>query len=162
MFRKAFLFGAAALLLAVAPAAADPAFKRLIPLLIDLPGWEGAKPDGMTMETGEGAMTTARRKYTKSPAMIDVAVISGPMAAGAMTPILSGMKYETTEGHMIPTEIGGLRALKAWNEKDKSGALLGALDQAAVMTFSYRAISEDEAVALAQKLDWRGLAAAAK
>jgi hypothetical protein len=156
------LFGAAALLLAAAPAAADPAFKRLVPLLVDLPGFTGQKPDGMTMEMGEGALTTASRKYAKPPATIDVVVTAGAMAAGAMAPLMSGMKYETTEGHMIPAEIAGFKVLKTWNESEKSGALLVALDKASMLTFSYRGIAEDEAVGLAQKLDWKGLAAAAK
>jgi len=159
---RIFLAGAAALFLAIAPAAADPAFKKLIPLLIDLPGFEGGKPDGMTMDTGEGSMTTASRKYSKPPAGVDVVVMSGPMAAGALAPMTSGMKYDSTEGHMIPAEIGGFKVLKTWNDKDRSGALLVALDKATVLTFSYRKISEDEAVALAEKLDWKGLAAAAK
>ena len=34
-------------------AAADRAFKLLMPLLVDLPGRTGEKADGMTMETGQ-------------------------------------------------------------------------------------------------------------
>ena len=36
--------------LAMAPAAQAQAFQRFTPLLIDLPGWQGDKPDGVAME----------------------------------------------------------------------------------------------------------------
>jgi hypothetical protein len=166
MDRRGFVFGAAALaaanLSAAAPAKADPAFKRLIPLLVDLPGWTGAKPDGMTMEMGEGAMTTAGRKYSKAAATIDVAIVTGPSAAGALAPIVSGMKVETSDGHALAGEIDGFKVMKTYTNSSKSGALMVALGKAAVMTFSYSALGEDDAVALARKLDWKALAAAAE
>jgi hypothetical protein len=38
-----------------------------------------------------------------------------------------------------------------------SGALMVALGKEAVFTFSYDAISEDEALALAEKFDWKAI-----
>jgi hypothetical protein len=166
MDRRYFVFGAAALapayLSGLAPANAEPAFKRLLPLLGDLPGWTGEKPDGMTMDVGEGAMTTAERKYSKGDATLDVAVVTGPSAAGALGPINSGMKVETSDGHMLPGVIDGFKVLKTYNNNDKSGALMVALDKAVVLTFGYSGVGEDEAVGLARKLNWKALAAATK
>ena len=160
MDRRIFILGVPLLAMGVAPARADPAFKRLLPLLVDLPGFTGAKADGMTMEMGDGAMTTVGRKYTKGAASVDIAVVSGQAAVGALAPITSGMKIETTDGHMIPDTIDGFRAMRTYNNKEQSGALIVALAKDAVMTFGYRNLSEDDAVALARKLDWKALAAA--
>ena len=57
--RRDLVLGLAALGLSATPAFAEPAFKKLLPFLIDLPGWQGAKPDGMTMAT---------RRYQKASA----------------------------------------------------------------------------------------------
>src|SRR6202165_4916277 len=37
-------------LLPLSPARAQQSFQRFLPLLVDLPGWTGEKPDGMAME----------------------------------------------------------------------------------------------------------------
>lgn len=142
IIRKSLAFAAVALIAIATAANADPAFKRLLPLLIDLPGWTGAKPDGVTMETGNsGAFTTASRKYTKDTASIEAAVITGPPAAGALGPVSAGMKFETTDGHMLPAEIGGYKAMESWNSKDKSGAIIGKLADDAAFVFNYRSLS---------------------
>src|SRR5580692_2200908 len=68
---------ALAVLWAAAPARADQAFQRLMPLLIDLDGWQGKKPDGMSMEMPGGGMTTATREYQKGSAKANAAVMTG-------------------------------------------------------------------------------------
>ena len=47
----------------VSSARAEQAFQRLLPLLIDLDGWQGQKPDGMSMEMPNASITTATRDY---------------------------------------------------------------------------------------------------
>ena len=74
----------------------------------------------------------------------------------------SGMNINTSEGHMLTDTIGGLKVLKTYTTAQKSGALLVALDKDAMFSFSYDALAEDEAIALAQKFDWKALQAAAK
>jgi hypothetical protein len=59
----------------LASARADQAFQRLMPLLVDLDGWQGKKPDGMSMEMPNGSMTTATREYQKGPARVNAAVM---------------------------------------------------------------------------------------
>jgi hypothetical protein len=62
----------------VSSARADQAFQRLMPLLIDLDGWQGKKPDGMSMDMPSGSMTTATREYQKGPARAHASVMVGP------------------------------------------------------------------------------------
>jgi hypothetical protein len=143
-------------------ASADQAFQRLMPLLVDLDGWQGKKPDGMSMEMPGGGMTTATREYQKGSAKANAAVMTGQAASGALAPLASGMKINTSEGHMLTDTINGMQVLKTYTTAQKSGALLVALDKDAMFSFSYSGMPEDEALALAQKFDWKAIQAAAK
>ncbi len=143
-------------------AQAEPAFQRLTPLLVDLDGWQGKKADGMSMDMPGGSMTTASREYQKGPAKANASVVVGQAAIGALTPLTSGIKINTSEGHMLADTIADMKVLKTYTTKQKSGALLVALDKDAMFSFSYSGLGEDEAVALAQKFDWKAMQAAAQ
>ena len=147
---------------AAAPARADQAFQRLIPLLVDLDGWQGKKPDGMSMEMPNGSMTTATRAYEKGSSKASAAITTGLAASGALAPIQSGMNLTTSEGHMVTDTMQGMKVMKTYTTAQKSGALMVALDKDALFSFSYSGLSEEEALALAQKFDWKAIQAAAK
>jgi hypothetical protein len=145
------------------PAArADQAFQRFLPLLVELDGWQGKKPDGMSMETQNVSMTTATRDYQRGSAQAHATVMVGQAAAGAMAPFKSGMKIETTEGHMLPATINGMPVIKTFNTAQKSGAVMVELDNDALFSFAYNGITEDEALAMAQKFDWKAIQTAAQ
>ena len=146
----------------VSPARADQAFQRFLPLFVDLDGWQGKKPDGMSMEMPNASITTATRDYQRGSAQVHASVMMGQSAAGALAPIQSGMNVTTTEGHMLTTTMHGMQVLKSFTTAQKSGALLVALDKDAMFSFSYNGISEDEALALAEKFDWKAIQAAAQ
>ena len=86
----------------------------------------------------------------------------GQTAAGALAPIQSGMNLTTTEGHMITATMHGMQVLKTFTTAQKSGALMVALGKDAMFSLSYNGISEDEALALAEKFDWKAIQAAAQ
>jgi hypothetical protein len=156
-----------ALLMAIGPLApiaarADQAWQRFLPLFIELDGWQGKKPDGMSMQMSAASMTSAQREYTRGPARLHVAVIVGTAAAAALAPLQAGMTYETSEGHMITATLDGYKIMKTYNIAQKSGAILIALDPNAALTVSYNGITEDEALALGQKFDWKAFQAAAE
>src|SRR5262249_47345489 len=44
------------------------AVQRFLPLLVDLGGWQGKKPDGMSMQMSDTSMTTATRDYERGTA----------------------------------------------------------------------------------------------
>jgi hypothetical protein len=141
---------------------ADQAFQRLTPLLIDLDGWQGKKPDGMSMEMPGGSMTTATREYDRGPARLHASVVVGQAAIGALAPMLAKMNITTAEGHMLTDTMHGMQVMKSYTTAQKSGALLVALDKDAMVSFSYNGITEDEALALAEKFDWKAIQAATK
>jgi hypothetical protein len=141
---------------------ADQAFQRLTPLLIDLDGWQGKKPDGMSMEMPGGSMTTATREYDRGPARLHASVVVGQAAIGALAPMLAKMNITTAEGHMLTDTMHGMQVMKSYTTAQKSGALLVALDKDAMVSFSYNGMTEDEALALAEKFDWKAIQAATK
>ena len=164
--RRAVCFTLAAfsagILLRSPAARADQAFRRYLPLFIDLDGWKGNKPDGMTMEMPNNSMTTAKRDYTHGSAQIHASVVTGPAATGALAMTKTGMNIETSEGHMIATTLNGFAVAKTYNNAQKSGALMVALGPAALFSVAYTAMTEDEALPLAQKFDWKAFQAASE
>jgi hypothetical protein len=156
------LFLALSVLWATSPVRAEPAFQRLTPLLVDIDGWQGKKPDGMSMDMPNGSMTTATREYDKGPARLHASVVVGQMAIGGLAPILAGMNVTTSEGHMLTANMHGMQVMKSYTTAQKSGALLVAFDKDAMFSLSYNGMSEDEALALAEKFDWKAIQAAAK
>jgi hypothetical protein len=141
---------------------ADQPFQRLLPLLVDLAGWQGKKPDGMSMQMSDTSMTTATRDYERGPAQVHASVVVGQAAEGALAPIQTGMKMQTPEGHMITDTMRGMPVMRTFNTKDKSGALIVALSKNAMFNLTYEGMAEDEALQLAEKFDWKALQAAAQ
>jgi hypothetical protein len=137
---------------------AEQAFQRFLPLLVDLNGWQGKKPDG-SMEMPNNSMTTASRDYVRGSAQLHAGVVMGPAAAGALAPFQTGMNVQTTDGHMISSTMQGLPVVKTFNTQQKSGAIIVALGKDAVFSLSYNGIAEDEALALAEKFDLKAVQA---
>jgi hypothetical protein len=141
---------------------AQQAFQRFLPLLVDLNGWQGKKPDGMSMEMSNASMTTATRDYQRGIAQLHAGVVIGQAAAAALAPSQAGMNIQTAEGHMITSTIRGLSVMKTFNIQQKSGAIMVALAANALFSLSYNGITEDEALSLADKFDWKAMQAAAQ
>jgi len=157
--RDVFKLAAFAAVALAAPAAAEPLFKSLIPLLIDLKGWTGSKPDGMSMDMGDTKMTTALRKYEKDDAQVEASIAVGAMAQGALASIGAGISVETTDGHIAKAKLKGFDAMKTFNNSDNSGTILVALGDQAMFSLHYRGIAEAEAVTLAETFDWKAMQA---
>ena len=92
----------------------------------------------------------------------NASVMVGQVAAGALAPMQAGMNITTSEGHMLSGNMHGMQVLKSYTPAQKSGALLVALDKEAMFSLSYNGLSEDEALALAEKFDWKAIQAATK
>ncbi|MGE5139842.1 MAG: hypothetical protein ACM3JD_10290 [Rudaea sp.] len=142
------------------PARAEQAFQRFIPLLVDLPGWQGKKPEGMAMEMPGNSMITATRKYERGSARLNAQIITGAAAQGALAATHTGIKVETSEGHMITASVDGLPVTRTYTFKDKSGAVLVELAPAAMFSLSFNGVDEDEALKLAKAFNWKAIQAA--
>ncbi len=151
---------AVSMILPLGIAQADQPFQRILPLLVDLSGWQGGKADGMSMQMSDTSMTTATRDYERGESKLHAAVVVGQAAEGALAPLQAGMNVQTPEGHMTTANVRGMAVLKAFNSKDKSGTLMVALDKNAMFSISYEGMAEAEALALADKFDWKAIQAA--
>ncbi len=145
--------------LASQAARAEQAFERFYPFLIDLPGWTGDKPDGMAMQLAGFDIITATRKYKREGAHLEVGILTGPAAQAGLSMIKSGMKIETSEGHVVIETVDGLKIARTYTAKDKSGAILVGIAEKALFNFAYTGIAEDEALALAKRFDWKAIQA---
>ena len=142
------------------PARAEQAFERFLPLLVDLDGWEGKKPDGMSMQMSKVSMTTATRDYQRGSAQVHASVMIGQAAAGALAPLQKGINLQTSDGHAVTATMHGMPVLKNEITSQKSGTLMVELGKDALFSLSYSGITEVEALALAEKFDWKAIQAA--
>jgi hypothetical protein len=72
----------------------------------------------------------------------------------------SGIKIETSEGHMITSSVDGLPVTRSYTFKDKSGAIMVALGTNAMFSLSFNGIAENEALTLAKAFNWKAMQAA--
>ena len=147
-------------LLPPSAARAQQSFQRFIPFLVDLPGWKGQKPDGVTIEMSGSSMITATREYERGDARLNAQVITGPAAQGALAATASGIKIETSDARMSTSAIDGLQVSRTFTISNKSGAILVALGPSAMFSLSFNGIAEDEALTLARKFNWKAIQAA--
>jgi hypothetical protein len=152
----------AAWLLPSSLARADQAFQRFLPFLVDLEGWQGKKPEGFSMETSGTNMITATREYQRGPAHLQVQVMTGAAAQGALAATRTGMNFESSEGRMNTSTIDGLQVTRSFNIKDQSGAILVALGTSGLFSVSFRGLGDGDALTLAKKFDWKAMQAAAQ
>jgi hypothetical protein len=150
----------AALILTSSSARAQQSFQRFLPLLVDLPGWKGNKPDGISMETGGSSMLSATREYERGDSRLTAQILAGPAAQGGVATINSGMKVETSEARMSTSTIDGVQVAITFTKADKSGVILVALGPSALFSFSFNDLSEEEALALAKRFNWKAIQAA--
>src|SRR5262249_22601605 len=142
--RRAVCLALAALPAAVLPARAQQAFERFYPLLVDLPGWTGNKPDGMAMQLPGATMMTATREYRRENAHVNAQVITGPAAQGGLAMIQSGMKIETSDSHISTETVDGFKLARTFTVHDKSGAIVVGLADNALFSLSFHGVPEDE------------------
>ncbi|MDR3486939.1 MAG: hypothetical protein P4M05_18800 [Bradyrhizobium sp.] len=152
----------AAWLLGSSVARSDQAFQRFLPFLVDMEGWQGKKPEGFSMETSGTNMITATREYQRGSAHLQVQVMTGAAAQGALAATRTGMNIETSDGRMNTSTIDGLQVTRSFNNKDQSGAILVALGTSGLFSVSFRGIGYDDALSLAKKFDWKAIQAAAQ
>jgi hypothetical protein len=165
--RRVIRIAIAALLLPAAwlmasQARAQQSFQAFFPLLVELSGWKGGKPDGAAVEIPGSKMVSASRQYQRGGARLDAQVLIGAAAAGAASAAGSGVKIETADARMSTSTIDGLQVTRTFTISDKSGAVIVILGPSAVFMLSFNGIADDEALTLARQFNWKALQAATK
>lgn len=149
----------AAALLKVSTTRAQQSFQRYFPFLVDLDGWQGKKPDGVSMEMPGNSIITVTREYQRGAARLHAQILFGAAAKGALAAMQTGMNIETSDGRMNMSTIDGMTVTRSFNFKDKSGAIIVALGTSGILSVSFNGIADDEALMLAKKFDWKAIAA---
>jgi hypothetical protein len=147
-------------LLSSTPPLAQQSFQRFFPLLVDLPGWKGGKPDGASVEIPGNSMVTATREYRRGEARLNAQIITGPAAQGALAATNPGFKVETSDARMSTSTVDGLQVTQTFTFAEKSGSVIVALGPSAMFTLTFNGVPEDEALGFARKFNWKAMQAA--
>jgi len=128
---------------------------RITPFLIDLPGWAGPAPKGTDKEMNGGRVITAERSYVRGDAYFVPYIVSGLAA------LYSGRnvtRLTSRGGHTSTTAIDGFNV----TTQSVSGHVVIGISLGADATFTlwFKGVSENEAMAIAQSFDWKGIQAA--
>jgi len=131
---------------------AQQGYQRFIPFLIELPGWTGLKPVGTDEERKGGRVTSALRGYLRGDARFNASIISGTVALAASNDgvhITVGGVHKSTstiEGFQVTTQTSPVFVIIAIT-----------LGPDAMFNLFFNNVSEEEAMTIAQKFDWKGI-----
>jgi hypothetical protein len=128
--------------------------ERFIPFLIDLPGWTGSQPAGTEEERKGGRVITATRGYLRGDDRFNAFIISGTSALATSNDgvhiTVGGVhkRTSTIDGFQVTTQSAPVFVLIAIT-----------LSSGAMFNLIFNNVSESEAMAIAQKYDWKGIRA---
>ncbi len=132
--------------------------------LIDIPGWQAEKAEGMDMNMNGVKMMNAIRSYEKDSSTFDVAIMVTTLQMGLapfqqMNMSQGGVKIATTQ-------MDNFKVMQTNDSNDKSGTIMILLGEtktnSAIFSLSYEGITEEEGLALAKQFNWGQIQTAAK
>ena len=143
-------------------------YNSLLPLLVDLSGWNGESPEGMDFDYSGTKSIVATREYEKGDSNLTAALIVGRQMQGSWNPAYQeGFKMETTEMSMVVERIKGFPVFHTFDKTSSDGVVMVLLQESspdgsggAVFTFAFESLSSDEGMKLAQKFDWNKMKSA--
>lgn len=147
--------------LSVAGLCVEP--ENLVPLLIDLEGWEADKAE-VTDATFQNFRTiNVSRKYEKDDQTLDAGIVIGYQAAGMWNPMYyDGFKMESGDSIVDVKKTDGFFIFHSYQKPDKTGMCIVLLRETsqqkrtgALFAFSYEGIEDSEGLELVKKFDWK-------
>jgi hypothetical protein len=138
-------------------------FDALLPLMVDLPGWEAEKADGADMSASGVRAITAYRSYARGERTFEATILIGMQAAAAWMPnYQEGYKMETPEGVLEVKKINGFLVFYIFEQEGGSGGIIVLLQDAkskadlqSVFSVSFAGLSREEALQMAQRFSWQ-------
>ncbi|MFW6128639.1 MAG: hypothetical protein ACOC6P_00130 [Candidatus Aminicenantaceae bacterium] len=133
-----------------------------VPLLIDIPGWEGDEPETMDMTQGNMVMVTASRDYDKDNKHFTATVYIGTQAASMWNPTYAeGFKLSTNDVVAEVKKINGFLVYHSYEKDSDSGGCIVLLNKksqqpnaSAIFFVDYDGMTDNEAIKLAKNFDW--------
>ncbi len=164
MKRPGFLFAAALSLVLAVPAlqAGAAGLDSLLPLLVDLPGWEAEPADGGDASSGGVRAVMAYRTYQSGDRRFEVNLAYGMQASAVWAPgYQEGYRMETPEGLLEVKKIGGFLVHYVFETTTQSGGIVVLLQDApenentgAVLAITFEGLPLEEALKTAQRFSW--------
>jgi hypothetical protein len=161
----------AAVFLLVAPSGLIAAsFDPLLPLLVDLAGWQAEKAEGIDLGQAGMKSVSVFREYTSGEKGLSAAILLGSQVGASWMPdYREGYKVESSEGTMEVGKINGFLVYRGFDKDDSSGGIMVLLIEAAadkpesgaVFFLTFDGVALEEALKLAQKFDWKKIKDAA-
>ena len=167
MNKPGLLFAALSALALVFPAfQADAAgYDALLPLLVDLPGWEAEPADGADASAEGMRAVTVYRTYESGDRTFEVNLLIGLQAGMTWMPdYQDGYRMETPEGLLEVKKIAGFLVYYMFESVSNSGGIVVQLqdaasepDSGAVFAVSFEGLPLEEALRTAQRFSWAKL-----
>jgi len=145
-------------------------YDPLLPLLVDLAGWEAEAAEGIDLAMAGIRGVTVVREYTSGEKKVSASLFTGAQVGITWaSEYEEGFKLESVEGAMEVRKIGGFLVYHVYDRDDASGGLVVLLLEAvadkpesgAVFVLSFDGMPLDDALKLAQKFDWKRMKDAA-
>ncbi len=137
-------------------------YDALLPLLVDLPGWEAESADGADASASGVRAVTAYRSYESGDRRFEANILVGMQAGMTWMPdYQEGFKLETPEGVIEVKKINGFLAFYTFERENSSGGIVVLLQDGAtnpntgaVFAISFEGLALDEALKTAQSFNW--------
>lgn len=140
-------------------------WRELVPYLIDVPGYEGEKPDGSTITMGEVKISQAERDYTKGEKSLTILIMDGSSMLPLYTSWMAMQNFEvdTSEEMIKKTTVEGFSGVEHMQFEDKEAELILALSERMMVQLTGENYEDTkELKEIAGKLDLKKLAELAK
>ncbi len=164
MRKPGFLPAAVLTLVLALPAlqAGAASYDSLLPLLVDLPGWEAEPADGGDATSGGVRAVMVYRTYESGDRKFEVNLAYGMQASAVWAPdYQEGYRMETPEGLLEVKKIGGFLVHYLFETATQSGGIVVLLQDApqgentgAVLAISFEGLPLEEALKTAQRFSW--------
>lgn len=154
MSRKCVLLAVA--LLCAAATVFSQAHTKLYSTLVDLPGWKGDQPEGMSMDMPGMKMVNAVRDYSRGEQELTATLVVGNEQMAQATKQAGTMNIETDKEKIVVKQIQGYTVQILFDKIDRSGSVIVILDEQKPVLFNlvFEGVSDGEALTLAQRFDW--------
>lgn len=129
---------------------------RLLPLLVNLEGWQAQPARGMSMISAQMKMISANRVYLQADKNLNVTVMvnSGPVLDSDLQEFTS----DNDSVRIKTRQVDGFWVKSTHSKKNGSGQLIVYLDYnqeaSGVLIANYTKITDDEALQAISLLDW--------
>jgi hypothetical protein len=141
-------------------------WRELASFIIEIPGWKAeGKPEGSTSSMGDFKITQVERSYSAKDKSLKIEIIDGAFAQMVYAAFKMSMSFEmdTSEEYVKKASIKGFPGVEQYNYEDKDATVMVLVAERFLVSLEQdNAKNTSELIAIAKKLDLKGIAKLAK